>query len=73
MDGNLFLNLDDDLEERVRREAAIMGRTLEEEIRKRLIEGMGGHYEPLTADDNVNDDRVNIMLDLRTKRCLQAE
>lgn len=67
MDVNLYLNLDDDLEDEVWRTARANGRTAEEEIRKRLIEGMGDVWEPLTAKDIMHDDRLNIMLDLRTK------
>lgn len=67
MDVNLYLNLDDELAADVRLFAAANGRSLEEEIRKRIIEGTGGVWERLTADDIVNDDRLNIMFDLRTK------
>lgn len=67
MPVNLFLNLDDDLEEAVRRDAECSHRTFEEEVRKRLIEGMGGTYIPLTPAQIIDDDAVHIMLDLRTK------
>ena len=62
---NLFVNLDDELEAEVWRAACANGRTLEEELRKRLIEGVGGVWRPLSADDIINDDRAHIMLDLR--------
>ena len=67
MDVNLYLNLDGALEEEVWRTARANGRTAEEEIRKRLIEGMGAEWEPLTAHDIIDDNRLNIMFDLRTK------
>ena len=65
---NLFVNLDEELEIEVARTAKMFGRSMEEELRKRLIEGAGHKYCPLTADDIINDDRVNLMFDLRTKK-----
>ena len=67
MDVNLYLALDDELAADVRQFAAAHGRSVEEEIRKRIIEGVGGNWEPLTADDIINDSRLNIMYDLRPK------
>lgn len=64
---NLYLNIDDNLEDEIWRAARVNGRTAEEELRKRLIEGLGEVWEPLTAKDIINDNRLNIMLDLRTK------
>lgn len=63
---NLYLNIDDDLAVEIWRDAKLFGRTAEEELRKRLIEGLGEVWEPLTPDDIINDDRLNIMFDLRT-------
>jgi plasmid stability protein len=65
---NLYVNLDDDLEREVAQTAKMFGRSMEEELRKRLIEGVGHEYTPLTASDILGDNRANLMFDLRTKK-----
>ncbi len=66
MPFNLAVNLDDELHRRVEIEAALAGRTLDEELRKRVIEGSGGIWQPLTLKELVESDRLpRIELDLR--------
>ncbi len=65
---NLYVNLDDDLEKEVVQTARMFGRSTEEELRKRIMEGARHSYRPLTATDIINDDRLNLMFDLRTKK-----
>jgi hypothetical protein len=64
MSVNLFLKFDDDLRAAVLADARAAGRTFEEEVRKRLTEGAGLVYEPLTAADIVADDAPHLMFDL---------
>jgi plasmid stability protein len=65
---NLYVNLDDDLEKEVAQSAKMFGRSVEEELRKRLIEGVDHKYAPLAASGILNDNGVNLMFDLRTKK-----
>ena len=64
MSINLFLKLDDELSLAVAADARMAGRTFEEEIRKRLTEGAGLTYEPLTAANIIADDAPHLILDL---------
>ena len=68
MNIDLIFDLDDDLAEAVASDATLYGRTFEEEIRKRLIEGTGEVWEPLTVEDIISDDRPQVALDLRKQR-----
>lgn len=67
MPVNLLLTVDDDMEAVLRKEAAIAGRSVEEEVRKRLMDYSGCEYVPLSPDDIANDCRPHLMLDLRAK------
>lgn len=66
MGVNLFLTLDDWDHQRLAAEARARGTSLEEHMRKLLATYIGHRYEPLTPDDIINDDRLHLMLDLRT-------
>lgn len=49
MPVNLLLTVDDDMEAVLRKEAAIAGRSVEEEVRKRLMDYSGCEYVPPVA------------------------
>ena len=64
MPTNLYLKLDDGLHGQVALAATASGRSVEEELRKRLMEGAGYTYKPPTEMDIASDDRPHLMFDL---------
>lgn len=65
MGVDLFLNLSDEDAAWIREQAASEGRSFEEHLRKLLTEGAGHRYEPLSAEDILDNTRPHLMFDLR--------
>jgi hypothetical protein len=63
---DLLLDLDDDLYLRVKRRAERVGLSVEELIRKALLEVVGLPYEPVSIDAaDASSERPVVHLDLR--------
>jgi len=64
MAADWFLELDDQDMFRLTLEAKASGRSLEEHLRRLIVEHVGRRYEPLAAADILATDRPHLIFDL---------